>query len=780
MSHIYLILLLILPLFGFVALRGLLGVNSFVYLLPFSFVFGAATFLALLYGVSFFIGIQKAAFFSLLIMLVFSLCIALNFRKDIFKLKNPLSLQQSSVLVFLCLFISFFTYLITDKWIMWDFKFHLSVANYFISTDKFPQSVSNWPSLFIPYHYGFNLLSAAITKLAGISVINSFRLIIIISSIIIPLSCFAIASFFVNDLWLSNDKNQVIKFKYMSSLFGGLFFYFASNLLWLDALVRYLLKIPPVSQSWTFIQTMLGIGIHGSIISDIGSGGILFASLTIGIQLFLLLLFLYLRFLYSSSLSISYILSIFIVSLSLFHIAEWILYVFLLATVISTIVSFIYKDHMDFKNPLIKNSVCILIYTLIIFLNGLAYRILSQEYSYMPSFLELTLNPKPFSLSAFGRFGNLNEHRDVNLFSWDFISEFGFQFIFSGFVIYWLIKKRVKGLNFILSFLFISFVAPFCLYIKSSPPDSVRLFHPGYELLSMLFILWLFEWKDNLKTKPGQYLVRVFVFVFLLPSIVTLVLTGLFSPGVYLNYPYIAFIDYSAKELIKDKNILKFNKNINDALVLMKNGAVIDETDLKISSYLKTHSKAYEYGVSSNPFPFDYIGRPCYSALRGSSLARRITYVTLLRTLDPYLLKELKIKWLYLDPKTSEFIDLKLVDDLVKSGFLKEALVVNSPVYGQSKLYKFIDIKKHIEQVPRRVYWTFFVYGGQNLIPLSDSSGSQVAYLFSSEKAATDFLKEQIKNNPEFKGQRPFVDAIDENIVNEQAKLNGIIVKHIS
>src|SRR3989338_11334765 len=217
MPHFCLILLLILPLFGFVALRGLLGVNSFVYLLPFSFVFGAATFLALLYGISFFIGIQKATFLALLIMLLFSLCFAFNFRKDIFKIKNPLSLKQSLVLVFICLFISFFTCLITDKWIIWDFKFHLSVANYFTSTDKFPQSVSNWPSLFIPYHYGFNLLSAAITKLAGISVISSFRFIIVISSIIIPLSCFAIASFFVNDLWLPKDKNQAIKYDYMSS-----------------------------------------------------------------------------------------------------------------------------------------------------------------------------------------------------------------------------------------------------------------------------------------------------------------------------------------------------------------------------------------------------------------------------------------------------------------------------------------------------------------------------------------------------------------------------------
>lgn len=767
MSYLFLILLLILPFFGWVILRSFLNISSVIYLLPFSFVFGLCAYLVLLYALAYFFGVKIAVFISLFILFLTAIVFILSGKKDFLKIEAPININNSIFLFLVCFLIAFLTFLVTEKWVVWDFKFHLSVASHIARSDKFPCTSSNWPSLFIPYHFGFDLLSASLVKLSGISVMNSFRFVIVLSSIVTFLSAFAVSDFFLRKL------NNAGFFK---SLIGALVFYFSGNLLWLDAIFRYLFKIPPVDSSWSFLQTILGIGIHGSIITDIGSGGIFFASVTLGIQMFLLILFL---FLYEKSLSLKYMISLLIPSIALFHCAEWILYIFLLSLIVSSFILFLDRNKKeDFKVNLLKNLLYSAIIFSIIIFNGIAYKILSSNYTYLPCFLELIFNPTPFFLRVFGRFGNLNLHRDVGLFSWDFISEFGIALILLPFIFYRIFKNNFNGYSLILSIILVSFVSPFILYIKSSPPDVIRLFHPGYELLGLFLFILLLDFLKTFKNVLRITLPGIIISTIVIPPILILSLSGIFSPAIYLSYPFIGFIDYSVKDFIKDRNFRKFSSNVTEGVKLVRKGSVIDDADIKIVNYLRKNSSSDEYGLSSYPFPFDYLGIPCYNALRGSGLARKITYVSLLQTFDPYLLEELKIKWFYLEPKTAEFVNLKVFEELIKNGYAREVLEVNSEVYGKGTLYEFVDLNKYMLSMPRKTYWTYFVYFTQNIIPLPDSSGKEMFYLFTSEKEATEYLKKEMKTNTDLKNHKPFVDAVSEEIIKQQAAINDFGIKY--
>ncbi|MBI2996267.1 MAG: hypothetical protein HYY52_06120 [Candidatus Melainabacteria bacterium] len=763
---------LIIALFGLSVLKSLLNIRSIVYLIPFSFVFGLSSFLVLLYGLAYFLGIFKGSVVAILWLFLSSIFLILRSQKVFFRFENPFNRIQLSILFSILLFIFFFTYLISEKWVVLDFKFHISIASYFVNSDKFPQGVSNWPSLFIPYHYGFDLLSAAIVKLTKISVVDSFRLIVLVSSLVVFLSSFAISNFFLSHL--EHTSLELRKNNFLCSLFGALFFYFSGNLLWLDALVRFLLKLFPVDQNWSLFQALCSLGLHGSMINDVGSGGVLFASMAIGLPYFLLLLFLFLVFLDENRFLKRYLILIFIVSLALFHTAEWILYIFLLALVPSFFFYLLLNKGVNKKNIFAKHFSCLIIFTSIIVLNGIAYRILNQGYTFIPGFLELSINPSFLSVETFGRFGNLNEHRNINLLSWDFLSEFGLQFIFLLFVILWLLRNKFKFLYFIISFLFISFISPFVLYMKTSPPDVLRLFHPGFEILSLLFSFWLFMLKDKLSTLYFRSVINFTLVVVILPCILKLVLSGIFSPSIYLNYAYISLMNSQISELIQNRNLSAFVENLNSAITLIKKNVILDDSDKKISDYLTANSKVNDYGLSSYPLPFDFVGIPCYSAIRGSSLPRKITYITLLKTLDPYLIKELSIRWLLLEGSTASVINSDALNSLIQGGFLKEVLRVTNSIGAQLGLYEFNNLEKYIKTNSRKTYWTFFNYLSDDLIPVVDSRREKVICLFKSEKEATSFLKRQIKMDPAFKNYKPFVDAMKEDILKQTESNTGI------
>lgn len=775
MANLSLLFFFILPVLGWLISRNLFRISNLVYLLPFSFVLGLSLFIVFIYSFDPFLGVRLGGIVSLILAFILSIILIIIYKKKCVEVQNPLRTKQITILFFICLFISLFTYLLTDRWYILDFHFHLSFANYFLASDKFPTVVPNWPTLFIPYHFAFDILSATISSLTKISVIDAFRLVASFSSITTFLGAFGLAYYFLE---VKNNDQKVQNF-YIPSLMGALCFYFSGNLLWLDAIFRYFLKLFPVEQNWTFFKTICALGMHGSIMNDVANSEIIFPSTILGIQIFLLLIFFFFKFVtndLSRLESFKYLFLIFLVGLCLFHSAEYIVYLFVLALLLTPLVSLVFKPVNKKKILFLKCLICLIIFVFIILFNSFAYKILSKPYTFFPTFLEFSLNPNPFNLEVFGRYGNLNEHRFINLFSWDFVSEFGLQFVFSIFIIFWILKNKINGAGFVLSFFIVSFFSPFLLYIKSSPPEVVRMFHPAYEVLSLLFPLWIFGLKDKTKFFFNKWILNLLCFSVFLPPIFTLIMSSIFSPAIYLDHPYVEKVERSFKKLTENKDFNAFTLSINSYLENFKKRMYLNETDIKVSEYLKSNSKLNQYGLSSDSLPFDLIGLPCY-AIRGSTLSRRMTFYTLLRTLDPFLLDELNVKWFYVDSRTARHINLANIEDLLDNGFLRIVLSVESSVIKglNYKLCEFVNLKEYLKKNKRKTYWTIVRYLDiDNIITFPDVSGKNAIYLFQSETQATDFIKDYLITHSDFIKTRPFVEALAESALIEQAKKDNL------
>ncbi len=768
MNNLTLLSFLVLPLFGWLAVRTILNVSSIVYLIPFSWIFGVASFLTLLYSFAYFIGVQKAALLALCILFLLSILLVVYFKEKIIRLESSLTFKEIVVVFGLSFLISILTYSLLTKWHIWDFEYHVSEAILFASKDKFPTGTYAWPSIFIPYHYGFDILSASISKIGNISMVNAFNLIVVISVMTTVFACFTFAYFF--------DQRK----SFLTSLFAGLGFYFAGGLLWLDSFIRYLLKIYPVTKDWSFFKTFCAVGLHGSYMNDMGSGGIMFASLTLGVQLFILLIFIYFNFIQDKSLNYFYMLPFLITSIALFHCAEWIIYIFITSLILSSIVSFFLRNTLDWKSLIIKNIFCCIGIVAFMLFNSLAASYISKDFNYVPNFFTYALKANILQFEVFGRFGDLNQHRLVSFFSWDFVSELGIQFLLLMFVFVWLLKNKFSWAPFIISFIIVSFAVPFCIVITTSPPDILRMYHPAFEIISMLFILWSRDFAGSFKLPFLKKLIPViFSFFVIVQPVCKLTLSSVFGPPIYLGHEYIDLVDNSIKRFINDHDFKYFSNTVGDLVRALNIG--IFGNDYKVTQFLlKEQSKYNGYGLSLNHLPFSFAGIPCYS-ISGSSLSKKITFITLLQTLDPYLIKELKIKWLFLDTRTAQFTKLSVIEDLINRNFLKLVFEVDDKYVPNVRagLLRFIDSDRYFKTYPRKTYWTYHIYSGDNIITFPSSSGKEVIYLFKSENEAVVFLKQLLELNTQLKNANPAVDAFSEDTLKEQANKNNCVLRYI-
>lgn len=767
MANYSLFLFLLTPMLGFLILRFFLGINSVIYLIPFSFILGVSILLDLIHLFDPLFGIQNGSSISLIIMFVLTLILLVFNKKNLFnKIENSLIRSNYVTLFLTVLIIGLLTSLVCDKWAMLDFKFHLSQVNNFIRTNKYPVGIPEFPTLLIPYHYGFDLFCSLVSSIFGISTILTFKITIIIFAIITFLSGFAISFYLVSRL---KEKSFLSGDAFTNSFIGALLFYFSGNFLWLDAIIRFVYKIYPVQNNWSLFKTFCAIGLNGGVVNDISSAGVFFASLSIGVGLSLLLFFLFIQFIENKKLCLKYYFAIFIVSLSLFHCAEWILYAFSLSVIVRPVISMLLKEKIMLKEDLLRSAICFLNLPLIIFISGVFHNLESSKYSYMPTFLELEINPRLPFIQTFGRFGNINEHAIINLFSWDFIAEMGLPFIFIIPIFVWLTKLRMKWVSFFLAFFLISFTSPFILFIKSSPPDSLRLLHPGREILNMFFAFYVLDLSLNLtKLKPAF---KAGLILTTLPQIIKIALIGTLTLNIYLNYLFLDNIDLSLKNLIVSANFKKFFSEVNYYVSSIKKASIIENSDKELSVFLNKNYMNGNCGLSSDCRAFNLVGIPCYTKVAGAT-SRELTFTTLNKTLDPYLIKELNIRWIYLDPQMEKTINTEEFEKLKKGGFLKEVFSVTSIFYPKPlKLFEFVNLDDYIRSNPRKVYWAYFKYMTSTLLTNSDNVGNQFVYLFKSEKQADAYLREIIKATPSFKSLKPFTQAIDEAQLKQQPNL---------
>lgn len=776
MLNYSLFLFLFTPIYGLVFLRYFIGLNNVVYLIPFSIVMAVSIFLDLIHVLNPMLGIQNGINISLILMFLSSIIIFIFKNKNKFeKIDNPFKRSDWIFLMVISFFILFLSSMISDKWVMLDFKFHLSQVNYFLRTNKFPVGMPESPTILVPYHYGFDIFCASISKIFNIPAIPVLKCVVIVFSLITFLSGFAISYFVVTEF----EKKSILKGNtFNHSLLGALFFYFTGNLLWFDALLRYFFHIPPVENSWSLFKTVCAIGLHGGIVNDLSNACVFFASLSLGLGLFFLLAILFFNLIYKERFCYKTFIGMFIVSVSLFQCAESVLYAFLLSVSIAPFIFYLTKLGTDFKKLLLRCFLSFMILPVIIIINSIFNTVESSKYIYLPTFLELTLNPHLPFIEAFGRFGDINEHSLVNLFSWNFFAEMGPQFIFFTFIIIWLIKTKTKISIFFISFFFVSFTTPFLLYIKSSPPDSLRLLHPGIELLNLFFAFFIL---DKLSKIGNLQIRKVFSFVLplmILPPLLKLILAGIFSLNIYLNFLFINKIDFLLGDFLKSGDFKKLSSEVNYFVSTVKKSSIADIVDIQLANFLNDNYRTGDCGFSFQPTAFNLAGIPCYLP-RAGAVSREFTFSVLSRTLDPYLIEELKIRWIFLDPKLDKVINKNELESLKKSGFLKETFSARSVLYEKPlRLYEFVNLDRYKQLNPRKTYWSYFRYMTSSIIPVHNEKGQQQIYLFKTEKEADLYLKEMVKVYSGVKDLKPFINAVDEEMLKKQVLENNITLKY--
>jgi hypothetical protein len=674
-----------------------------------------------------FLGVFKSSVISLLVLFISSLILYFKDRGSLKELQLATTLYEGICLALVVFLIGFFTHLSVENNILLDFKFHLSAANYILRSDNFPFGYSNWPELIIPYHYAFDLFSASLSSLSKTSIINVFKLVAIFSSVITFLSAYSIARFLSNQF----DFNK------SPALLAALFFYFSTNLLFFDSMIT--------SSGSNLFKTICSIGLHGSIFNDLGSSGIFLPSLTLGIPLFLLIMyFLFLSF-NSKELDKKLLFSIAVIGFALFQNAEYIVYVLCLTLLLCSLISY--------KN--IKLLIPYLIFAFIIVFNSISFKLLSSEFSYIPGFLDITFNSHFPKFLAFGRFGDLKDFREINIFSWQTFSEIGLFFSFLVFTLIWFVKKKPNYSLFLTAFFLVSFIFPFLILIKSSPPDSMRILHPGLEFLSLVFILYFMN---------SKYKLKWIITIFLIPSILKLILSGMFTNSIYLNYKYIDHINSLIEKYSIDKDFKTFSSDIKFSTNIMKESITVNPMDEKVAKYLKDKNG---YGISLNPLPFDLVGVPCYMP-RAGSISRGRTFRTVLDTLDLSLVKELKIKWLYLDPETDKYINHLKFEQLISQGYIKKALEVNDDFnYKKSTLYEFNNFEN--AESNQSYYWTLTKYIEDEPISLNNS-----LYLFKTENEANDYIRNVLLKDSGFKDYKFFTNAVSKELIDFYADKNGL------
>ena len=589
-----------------------------------------------------------------------------------------------------------------------------------------------------------------------------------ISSVTTFLSAFALSKFIIERFPnLKNNSND-----FFTTFSGAIFFYFTGNFLLTDSIFRYLFKLYPVQEGWSFLKTVLNLGFHGGVFNDIASGGILFPSFIFGIQFFLVFLVFLYKFINSDKFNYFKFILLFVLGIALIHTAESILFTLLCSLFLMPIVTVLISRKENPKKVVLRCLMSAGLILLIIFLNSISYNFLKSNYYYLPTFLELTLNPNFPMIEIFGRFGDVNNHMNISVFSWDYISELGIQFLLSIIILWWVVKNNSKFSSLAISIFLIGTISSMLLYIKSSPPDSLRLLHPGIELLNMLFCLFALS---NLKNifKP------IFFFFFTFQPLLKFLLAGIFTLSIFVNSQYPEVLNSVIRESVAKNNVVLFTEQLKNLKNMVRNSYACSDVHKNLSNYLLKNYTGIECGISINPKPFDLAGIPCYIS-RTASLPKRLSFFTLLKTLDPFILKELNIKWIYIDSQSQQYIDEKIINEMIKFGYLKLIKTEHDELSDQySSLYEFVNLDDYISKYERRVYWTYVKYMNDTLIVIPEGNEIQSVYLFKTEKEANNFLKEIIKKNKNLDLYKPFVNAVEKDLILGKAQQNGFLVKYL-
>ncbi len=631
---LFFLIILIIVVFGFVVLRKTIKVTSLILNIPLSISFGFSSYLVTCHCLAFIIGPKASSIVSLLILLTISLLITLPNIRSLLPIKQEISYLQSKILITITLAITILSFLALSRFGIYDKGSHFPIALTIFHNNTYPPRDLFRPDYVLLYHYGGDLLAGAIQYVCQLDIASSFELILSICTGTIFLCFFALA-------WLLTRSFRL-------SLISAFCGYFGGGLLWLDAIFRYLGKnFPPHANSWGFLETFLNLGLHGGI-TEAPSVTSFVPTYALGYPVLISCLILFWKVVEKKDVNeFLYLLFLNILLLSLFLTADWLYVTFLAAIIVFSL----YLVAIRKEVKAIRLALILLITSALVTKSIGNVLFLQDTIQHLgrANIFNIALKEKLFWLMSWRILNqNIGGYQPVFCFSWDFFVEFGFSLLLFPLVIIYLLKTKNTFALLLFCSLIITMPIPLIIDFKLNPAELNRLFHFGNRMLILLITCSMGTlFKLFLERKV---LIFSYVTLFCLSPLLGLLFASIFTPNIYTDSNFIK----EAINKFKNETFFDFNKRA----LGIKNGST-DQYKNEID-FLKRYtrkndviiSSLFELPVYAGVYSIIPPGRSIYWDQLYSK--HNTLYDTVLSTLDPFLLKELNIKWLLFTESAKE------------------------------------------------------------------------------------------------------------------------------
>lgn len=731
--------------FGLVVLNTVCKIRSLVILLPAAFIFGLSFFVFLTHTIAYLTGpaIASIISFFILAILAFFLFFIKKFKFD--SIENELTHNQLALCSSLAFLICILTYLALYRYGTFDLTSHIPIAMTMYHNNLYPPRDPFRPDYILLYHFGGDLLCGAIYKICGFNIDTAFEITSSLLSGLTFLSFFALA-------W------QIVK-NFKLALFAGFCTYFGGGLLWLDAILRYLTKnFPEGLTNLSFFETFINFGIHGSITNP--PSVLTFTSTSsLGNPLLIFCLILF-WFIFNSKDLRNTITNLIFLNLSLLVLyltTDW-----LFATFWACALPFGFVLLINKKVKQSLNIVFLLItsFLLVKTIGNLLFLQDATQSIGRTNILDLGIKEKLFWVTAWGRLtSHIVQYNQIFAFSWDFICEFGLSIILIPLVVYYTLKAKNYFVTLLALIPLFTMPIPLIVDFKLNPVELVRLFSFGNNIIILLGtcgIGMLFnQWCKN------KLFIISYIICICFSPIMQLIAGAVFTPRVYLSKSIVKALWNDLNRLKSINDFFSYHHIFDEYAKNTKLQAIFGyNNEIK---FLKSVSKNGDVAISTNPTLPVYAGVYTYippgTYLYWDQLYSRNTniYQSIFSTLDPFLLKELNIKWILL---RKDLLSPEMQDFLNNSGLFELVYKNNTPLNNQIKvneIYRVKDLSDYLINNTRKTGWALITKDAQfleiqklklNKITLFDSINSALKELYDIYKKIPKLRKELITAQP--------------------------------
>lgn len=533
---------------GWNVLRKIFYITDRWFLLGGAPIIGMSAYVIIANGLAYIFGTPNA--FPIALFISILLCVCLIVRRTKYPISaDTLTRKQRNILL-LCIAIIGYVYAAIYLYSSeYDEGFHLPLAQT-IMHGNFPVKSLYFSDQFAQYHYGYDLLTAALTHFSGIPVwwtSDAILALCITSTFLISYSLFFL---------LTNH--------YGASLLSAFLFFFGGGLNYINAFLK---NNAQSEMFWDWLKGLLTgflrqkeftMGyFHPSSMSSFGDGGSYHHPTAFSIPVVLILFYFFIK---EERKEITKI-QLFLTGILLGYIALISEHLFILIC----LTWFIWKLVITFSNKNRKVFIDALISMSIVFLPALLLA-LFQGGVITDAILHTTGHIQPSSfgirdvpgITGFGGFHPLNKFS-----SWVFFfQEWGIPLILAPFTLYLLFKWSEKEKFYKYFFIFILISVPLPIFIRFiSDADIIRISFLGYVFLASLLGIVFFKFLDHGKYFSYGVRKRIIITTVVLMSFSPIMFNLRILPlGIIIRKPLYSEAEYTIASDVK--KIISLKKGV--------------------------------------------------------------------------------------------------------------------------------------------------------------------------------------------------------------------------